>query len=166
VSGREDRKVQEVVVAEYGYRHEAEFAAGFLEDAEIPYRLQLDDPGMGMLIFAPARLWVRGMDASRAREILNVSNAIVATPDRAPVRQAGDGRPRPSNLLTGRERLLSAVGAGGLNWWAWYVLETTGNETTARVIVIGAILLAVAAIAGRAPRFLKSVLAAISGRAP
>ena len=43
MSGNTDRKLQDVVVARYQYRHEAEFAAGFLDDAEIAYRLQVDD---------------------------------------------------------------------------------------------------------------------------
>lgn len=174
MSDRKDHKLQEIVVAEYHYRHEAEFAAGFLDDAEIPYRLQLDDPGMGMMIGSPARLWVRGMDAARARELLDVGNAIVAPRERAPVRPGGVGSQRsPGHLagyltgrLTGRERLLAAIGASGLTWWAWHIVETAGNETTARLMSIVVILLVVVAISGRAPRFLKSLLAALSGRAP
>jgi len=73
----------DVVVAEFNYRHEAEFAAGFLDDAEIPYRLQTDDAGgidIGVGMGRPARLWVRGEDADEARELLEVMpNAAVAS---------------------------------------------------------------------------------------
>lgn len=70
---RRDRKVQEVAVGEFQYRHEAEFAAGILRDAGIPYRLQIDDAGgadLGLLHLRPALLWVRAIDAEAARELL------------------------------------------------------------------------------------------------
>lgn len=67
-----DFKLQHVVVAAFAYRHEAELAAGFLDDAEIPYRLQIDDPAMGMSIATPARIWVRAVDFRRAREVLEL----------------------------------------------------------------------------------------------
>jgi hypothetical protein len=69
---RVDKKLQTVVLARYRYRHEAEFAAGFLDEAGIPYRLQIDDPAMGMTIGTPATLWVRGMDVRAALDTLNV----------------------------------------------------------------------------------------------
>lgn len=69
---RVDRKLQTVVLARYQYRHEAEFAAGFLDEAGIPYRLQIDDPAMGMTVGTPATLWVRGMDVRAALDTLNV----------------------------------------------------------------------------------------------
>ena len=34
---------EDVLIAEYVYRHEAEFSAGFLADAGIPFRVQADD---------------------------------------------------------------------------------------------------------------------------
>ena len=71
MSDREDRKLREVAVGRYGYRHEAEFAAGFLDDAGIPYRLQMNDPSMGMPLAASAVLWVHAMDAERATDILD-----------------------------------------------------------------------------------------------
>jgi hypothetical protein len=45
MSDRIDKKLEQVAVAEFTYRHEAEFAAGFLTDAGIPHRLQIDDAG-------------------------------------------------------------------------------------------------------------------------
>jgi len=64
-----------VAVAEYLYRHEAEFAAGFLRDAGIPFRLQIDDAGgadAGVTIARPAVLWVRAEDAEEARDLLDI----------------------------------------------------------------------------------------------
>jgi hypothetical protein len=70
---RIDRKLEQVAVAEFTYRHEAEFAAGFLDDAGIPYRLQIDDAGgdLGLTLGRPAIVWVRAVDADRAREVLD-----------------------------------------------------------------------------------------------
>jgi hypothetical protein len=73
VTDRIDRKLEQVAVAEFTYRHEAEFAAGFLTDAGIPYRLQADDAGgdLGLTLGRPAILWVRAVDAERARDVLD-----------------------------------------------------------------------------------------------
>ena len=71
-----DPRRADVVVAEYLYRHEAEFAAGFLTDAGIPFRLATDDAGgvhMALTISRPARLYVRATDAEEARELLEVT---------------------------------------------------------------------------------------------
>lgn len=73
---REDRKFREVAVGRYGYRHEAEFAAGFLHDAGIPYRLQVDDPSLGMTLSTSAIVWVHAADQERAREILETSEEL------------------------------------------------------------------------------------------
>ena len=67
-----DRKVASVPIATYAYRHEAEFAAGFLDDAGIAYRLQIDDAAMTMSMGSSVTLWVRGIDVPRAREILEL----------------------------------------------------------------------------------------------
>ena len=77
----------DVLIAEYVYRHEAEFGAGFLADAGIPYRVQADDAGGaygGMTFTSAARIWVRSQDAEQAREILQV------TPDPALFVQVDD----------------------------------------------------------------------------
>lgn len=66
---------RDVPIAEYSYRHQAEFAAGFLRDAGIPYRLQIDDAGgwdAGVTIGRPAVLWVRAEDVEEARELLGL----------------------------------------------------------------------------------------------
>jgi len=71
---RSSRRRPDVAIAEFSYRHEAEFASGFLDHAEIPYRLQVDDAGgadAGVTIARPAVLWVRAEDAERARELLH-----------------------------------------------------------------------------------------------
>jgi len=173
MSDRVDKKLQEFAVAEYRYRHEAEFAAGFLDDAGIPYRLQIDDPGLGIMVSTPATLWVRGLDVERAREILEVGNQVVA-PKQAVAPEREWARPRQSRVgeswapsrLTIRERLLTAVGAGGLTWLAWYFIETSAGETAARLAALPAILLIVVAISGRAPRALKKMLAVLTGSVP
>ena len=67
---------KDVLIAEYVYRHEAEFGAGFLADAGIPFRVQADDAGGaygGMTFTSAARIWVRSQDAEKAREILEVT---------------------------------------------------------------------------------------------
>ncbi len=67
---------RDVLIAEFVNRHEAEFGAGFLADAGIPFRLQADDAGGaygGMTFTSSARIWVRPQDAEKARELLEVS---------------------------------------------------------------------------------------------
>ena len=73
MSDRLDYKQRDVVLARFHYRHEAEFAAGFLEEAGIPYRLQIDDPAIGLSIGQDATIWVRGIDERRARDVLEHS---------------------------------------------------------------------------------------------
>ncbi|HUF76776.1 MAG TPA: DUF2007 domain-containing protein [Longimicrobiales bacterium] len=74
MSDRIDRKLEQVAVGQFTYRHEAEFAAGFLADAGIPYRLQADDAGgdLGLTLGRSATLWVLAVDAERAREVLDL----------------------------------------------------------------------------------------------
>ena len=70
-----DEEAREVIVARFRYRHEAELAAGFLIDAGIPYRLQIDDAGgvdFGATFTRPPILWVREEDAAEAREVLGL----------------------------------------------------------------------------------------------
>ena len=73
---RVDKKLEQVAVAEFTYRHEAEFAAGFLDDAGIPYRLQIDDAGgdLGLTLGRPAIVWVRAIDVERARDVLDLGD--------------------------------------------------------------------------------------------
>jgi hypothetical protein len=76
MSDHMDKKLEQVAVAKFTYRHEAEFAAGFLADAGIPYRLQIDDAGgdLGLTLGGSAVVWVLAMDAERAREILDLQS--------------------------------------------------------------------------------------------
>jgi hypothetical protein len=67
------------VIATFSYRHDAEYAAGFLADAEIPSLLLTDDagglhPGVGFT--SPARLVVRAEDREEAREVLRDAGVI------------------------------------------------------------------------------------------
>lgn len=71
MTDRSDRKLQQVPLASFNYRHEAEFAAGFLQDAGIPYRLQIEDPAMGLSVTNSATLWVAAMDERKARQVLD-----------------------------------------------------------------------------------------------
>ena len=66
---------REAIVARFRYRHEAELAAGFLMDAGIAYRLQIDDAGgvdFGATFTRPPVLWVREDDEAVARELLGL----------------------------------------------------------------------------------------------
>jgi len=83
-------------IAEFSYRHEAEFAAGFLRTAGIPFRLQVDDAGgadAGVTIGRPAVLWVRAEDVEEAREILELDGPASS----ASVRAVGGGSVRDRN---------------------------------------------------------------------
>ncbi|NNF14817.1 MAG: hypothetical protein HKN72_16435 [Gemmatimonadetes bacterium] len=65
-----DRKLRQVALASFNYRHEAEFAAGFLRDAGIPFLLQIEDPALGLSATNSATIFVTAMDESRARRVL------------------------------------------------------------------------------------------------
>ena len=99
-------KQRDVPIAEYSYRHEAEFAAGFLENAGIPFRLQTDDAGGAdsfMTIARPARLWVRREDVDEARDVLEL-DVVEAVASRSPARPDASG-----TVLVARERLLAGT---------------------------------------------------------
>ncbi len=73
-------RIPTTVVARFHYRHEAELAHGYLEDAGIPTALFIDDAGgmdVGLAFVNPARLVVRVEDEQRAREVL--ANAWMLT---------------------------------------------------------------------------------------
>ena len=195
---RTDRKLRHVAVGHYAYRHEAEFAAGFLEEAGIPYRMQVDDPALGMPLSASATIWVRAMDEERAREALHIDQGtdqgdgavegqesnggdavlnggttetpLIRSSDAPPGSPGSARSPRrpdraaPSAALRTRERLL-VLGAGiallGLMWLGVF----SSRLWSMVAAVVGAGFLA-AALLGRAPRFLKRALSALSGEAP
>ncbi len=93
MSDKSDQKLREVAVARFGYRHEAEFAAGFLEDAGVPYRLQIDDPAMGLAVSSSATLWVAAMDERRARGVLEDARAEPLDEDAAAWELVGEEEP-------------------------------------------------------------------------
>lgn len=62
-----------VVVAAFGYRHEAEFAKATLDTAGIESVLSIDDAGgaeAGLSFANPARIIVRSEDRDSARDVL------------------------------------------------------------------------------------------------
>lgn len=66
-----------VVIASYGYRHEAEFAQGLLESAGIESVLLADDAGgaeMGLTFSNAARLMVGESEVERARSVLGLED--------------------------------------------------------------------------------------------
>ncbi len=163
-----ERKLREVPVARYDYRHEAEFAAGFLEDAGIPYRLQLDDPALGMSVGVEATLWVREMDADRARDVLHLDEmkARPSAPAKNPVPHAPRLDEESALLLPVRERAVALlVAAGG---WAGLVWAGLGVPTSAAGYVLHglAAILALVGLSGRAPRPLARLLGILAGGAP
>lgn len=99
------RSAPHVRIAEYLYRHEAEFAAGFLRDAGIPFRLQIDDAGgadAGVTIARPAAIWVRAEDEEEARLLLDLDASGASVP-RSPTPSAPETssvqRPSASNAV-------------------------------------------------------------------
>ncbi len=68
-----DSESPTTVVARFHYRHEAELAHGYLEDAGIDTALFIDDAGgmdVGLAFVNPARVVVRTEDKARALEVL------------------------------------------------------------------------------------------------
>ncbi len=69
-----------VTIVEFGYRHEAELARGFLDDAGIPSQLLADDAsgvGAGWTFSNAAALQVLADDAEKAREVLRSAGVDV-----------------------------------------------------------------------------------------
>ena len=180
---RTDRKLREVPVATYSDRHEAEFAAGVLDEAGVPYRMQLDDPSMGMSIGMSATIWVRSLDVDRAREVLEhgvnpiehdevePAQAPAPVPERtAP--PAGSGVASPARAtgaagapLTVRERGLLLLGSGALVAPALFLAGAL-HPILLAALSVGAVLLAVSGLVGRGPEFLRRLVRAIAGEAP
>ena len=66
-------RIPTTIVARFPYRHEAELAHGYLQDAGVRAAILIDDAGAmyGSMAFVnPARLVVRVQDESRARHLL------------------------------------------------------------------------------------------------
>ena len=183
MTDRIDRKVGNVFLAEFVYRHEAEFAAGFLDEAGIPYRLQLDDPAMGMTVSAPATLWVRGMDLQRAREVLDLPE-----PHAPPARDGMASRRATLEPVTPRRR--DAVSQGVAGGVATLVALAPHERTLAFALFVGCLggigvalgapgapiwvaaltvlggPLGLGALSGRTLAPVRRILRAISGGAP
>jgi putative signal transducing protein len=106
MSERTERKLTQVAIVQFGYRHEAEFAAGFLEDAGIPFRLQIDDPAMGLSVSGAATIWVREMDAARAREVLEIEGGSTGLSlyGGSPAQPSRPGRPTMPTSAGGPDR--------------------------------------------------------------
>ncbi len=172
MSERVDRKLAEVAIARYGYRHEAEFASGFLEDAGIPYRLAVEDATLGVAASTSATIWVRGIDVERARDLLELedgSDGKRLTTDRSRTDVARGQQPRrPAQgawpVLTGVERGLAATLGGSLLLAGQLVTAATPGLVPA--LSIGGFLVALPAVLGKAPRWLKGLLAGLTGGAP
>ena len=65
--------MEETLLARFGYRHEAEFAQGFLKDAGIPSRVASDDAGgvdLSISFLSGAALFVADVDKEKAEEVL------------------------------------------------------------------------------------------------
>ena len=159
-------KPSAVAVAEYSYRHEAEFAAGLLEDAGIAFRLQIDDAGgadIGVTIGRPAVLWVRAEDAPRARDVLDTG---LESPGRS-------GEPRPTERppgargtgthLSAVERVVAALLGVALVGIGAVVAD--GGVWTAACWLAGSVLI-VSAASGRTAGPIKAGLRTLSGGAP
>jgi hypothetical protein len=176
MSDRIDRKLEEVAVARYGYRHEAEFAAGFLTDARIPFRLQVDDPAMGLAVSASATIWVLAMDADRARETLELDGSHAARlsapaqpTTRRLVRPPGralEGSNSSGPTLGGRERVLSVLGAVFLAAAGGLLFSDGGPIAIQAALGAVVVFLILVGLVGRAPGLLRGLLSALAGTAP
>ena len=59
-----------VTVARFTWRHEAEFAGGYLADAGIPHSVLVDDHGGHVTLNNSAQVLVAPADVDRALEVL------------------------------------------------------------------------------------------------
>ncbi len=171
MSDRVDRKVQEVRVGEYRYRHEAEFAAGFLEDAGIPYRLQIDDAGgadLGLGMLSPALLWVRAVDADVARDLIALDEDEPEPPTESRRREREAVRlPRKhDSRLTWLERVVAGGLAATLIVVAPNLPPMPLRDVTLGGCLLAGVVLGGAALLGRAPGALGGLIQMISGSPP
>ena len=73
--GPEESPMELVVVAQFGHRHEAEMALGYLKDAGIDAVRLVDDAGYGFS-FSPARIMVLAEQADEAQSILESAGIL------------------------------------------------------------------------------------------
>lgn len=169
-----------VAIAEYHYRHEAEFAAGFLRGAGIPFRLQIDDAGgadAGVTIGRPAVLWVRADDEEEARSILALDDSSAAVARRESDSDSDPGSdeprmaPRPRFAfvpLCQSERILAGVlalvlfglaaygGEGAVPWVSVW-------ESISLTLALG---LGLSAVSGQTLPSIRAILRTLSGFLP
>tara|TARA_Y100000590_G_scaffold451391_1_gene592708 strand:+ start:2244 stop:2792 length:549 start_codon:yes stop_codon:yes gene_type:complete len=179
---RVDRKTREVAVAQYVWRYEAEFAAGFLRDANIAHRLQIDDPAMGISISTAATLWVLAADEKRAREILDISEEHSprlssrkkayhhgSTRTTARIDIHDDGAQHTSTThskMTFRARSLAIICAVGIAGIGQVLLTNWYLPGPGPALAFLVAMLVVVGFTGRAPRALRNFLLAVSGGIP
>ena len=186
-----DRKLQQIAVGSYNYRHEAEFAAGFLRDAGIPYVLQIEDPTLGLSATNSATIWVTSVDEKRARRVLehemtagDVDDGAWAQYQRedgeapgeavplATTRQASLSKQKSRSQISKRASDLSLRGraiaaVGGAGFASALLLDAVRQSPVVWWgVAVVAVLLAVAGLLGRAPEPLRGMLQALSGDAP
>jgi hypothetical protein len=170
VSERIDRKVQEVRVAEFLYRYEAEFAAGFLDDAGIPFWLQVDDAGgaeLGMTISRPATLWVRAVDWHDARDVLGLEDEAEAARSGSVDVVAHVGHyERPESRLTALERGVSAGLAVAMFSAVPYVPFGGVGSSVGLLCLAAGVAFLVATAVGRTLGPLERIVRALAGSPP
>lgn len=172
MSDRVDRKLVEVPIVRYGYRHEAEFASGFLDEAGIPYRLAVEDATLGVAASTSATIWVREMDVAKARDLLELGDGSPGVRLTTTHRSSSAGGSRAVGradggswpALTGLERVVGGVVGGGLVM-AGQLVTVSVPFLVPALMVTGAFLL-LPAILGRAPHWLRGLLASVTGGAP
>ena len=150
------------------FSHEAEFAAGFLDEAGIPYRLQHDDAGgadLGLSMLHPSVVWVRAVDADVARELLALERdddteefATMPAPK------------RPDRVTSSPLTLLERAVSGGL---AVTLLAVAPNlppmplrGSAVLLCFVAGAAFGLAALVGRAPGPLGELVRMISGSPP
>ena len=176
-----------VRIGSYAYRHEAEFAAGFLDDAGIAYRLQVDDAAMTMSMGASATLWVRGVDGPRAREILELPTGVQvgtlarpsdAGPERsvapehrphAAVPRLDPGAARAPALRHGElssfERVLAVLLSMGLAGAGSLLPTSAAMLAIAVPLAVLSIVLCLSGLVGRTVAPIRALLRVLSGNA-
>lgn len=74
-----DKPSEFETIARFSYRHDAEFARGFLDDAGIPSELEVDDAGGFISPANTSALVVRAEDAMKARAVLDEADVDYTT---------------------------------------------------------------------------------------
>lgn len=164
-----DRKVVHVPIAEFRYRHEAELAAGFLEDAGIPFRLQSDDAGgadLGLSMLRPAVIWVRAVDVEAARELVAGDEHEPEAAQRVPAAASPRSPAAQGWRLTVLERVVASGLAVALIAVAPSLPPSPLRAWLVPVCYVLGSLLLVAAVVGRAPALLGGLIRMLSGSPP